>query len=86
MKPIKFPGCNVTFAEDQPEYMPLPGFINKESSAGEFITVWQLEPEEIEEIKETGLIVVQQLTFHEKLTPILITTRSNLKLPGDEQG
>jgi hypothetical protein len=24
MKPVEFPGVNVVFAKDQPEYMPLP--------------------------------------------------------------
>ena len=24
MKPVEFPGVNVIFAKDQPEYMPLP--------------------------------------------------------------
>nr|UVY42675.1 MAG: hypothetical protein [Bacteriophage sp.] len=28
MKPVEFPGVNVVFAKDQPEYMPLPAMKN----------------------------------------------------------
>lgn len=41
MIPIKFPEHNVVFAEDQPEYQPLPAY--KDSGAnGEVITCWKL--------------------------------------------
>lgn len=33
MKPIEFPGVNVVFAKDQPEYMPLPA-MRKEKKDG----------------------------------------------------
>lgn len=54
MKPVEFPGVNVVFAKDQPEYMPLPAMKIPNDPQGLIITKWQLSPEELERIKETG--------------------------------
>lgn len=68
MNPVKFPGHNVVFAEDQPEYQPLPALLMPD---GEVITCWQLDAEELEEITRTGKIYLSQLTFNTPLQPIL---------------
>lgn len=39
MRPVKFPGHNVVFAEDQPEYQPLPAILMP-GLDGEVITCW----------------------------------------------
>lgn len=41
MKPIKFKEHNVVYAENQPEYQPLPAFRN-DSHQGEVVSCWQL--------------------------------------------
>lgn len=57
MKPVEFPGVNVVFAKDQPEYIPLPAMKVPNDPQGLIITKWQLSPEELERVKETGTIV-----------------------------
>ena len=42
MKPVEFPGVNVVFAKDQPEYMPLPAMKIPNDPQGLIITKWQL--------------------------------------------
>lgn len=48
MKPVEFPGVNVVFAKDQPEYIPLPAMKVPNDPQGIIITKWQLSPEELE--------------------------------------
>lgn len=73
MKPVEFPGVNVVFAKDQPEYMPLPAMKIPNDPQGLIITKWQLSPEELERIKETGTIHLSMLTFNQPLQPVLLT-------------
>lgn len=72
MKPIEFPGANVTFAKDQPEYQPLPAMVLKDNE-GSVITCWELTDEEIETISKTKKLYLKQLTFRHPLQPILPT-------------
>lgn len=65
MKPVEFPGVNVVFAKDQPEYMPLPAMKIPNDPQGLIITKWQLSPEELERVKETGTIHLSMLTFNQ---------------------
>lgn len=51
MKPVEFPGVNVVFAKDQPEYMPLPAMKIPNDPQGLIITKWQLSPRRIGESK-----------------------------------
>lgn len=51
MKPVEFPGVNVVFAKDQPEYMPLPAMKIPNDPQGLIITKWQLSPGRIGESK-----------------------------------
>lgn len=73
MKPVEFPGVNVVFAKDQPEYMPLPAMKIPNDPQGLIITKWQLSPEELERIKETGTIHLSVATFNQPLQPVLLT-------------
>jgi len=41
MKPIKFTEQNCTYAENQPEYLPLPAF-KDEQPAGQVVSCWKL--------------------------------------------
>lgn len=72
MRPIEFPGSNVVFGKDQPEYKPLPA-LALQDSFGSVITCWELTDEEIEEITKTRKFYLKQLTFTNPLQPILPT-------------
>lgn len=74
MKPIKFPEANVTYAENQPEYQPLPAFKN-DSQKGEVISCWQLSFRERMRILFTGKLWVSLMSFNKPLTPSFFTTK-----------
>ena len=67
MKTIKFEGCNVVFAKNQPEYLQLPALRNED---GEVITCWKLSFKERIKILFTGKIWLGILTFNKLLQPL----------------
>lgn len=67
MKPTTFLGQNVVFAENQPEYTPLPALRLPD---GQVITCWEISDEELEEISRTKKIYLSQLTFNHPLQPV----------------
>lgn len=67
MKPVKFPGQNVVFGENQPEYQPLPALAMPD---GEIITCWEITDEDIEKMTSSRRIYLSQLTFNRPLQPI----------------
>lgn len=69
MNAVEFPGVNITFAKDQPEYNPLPA-MRIPTPMGEVITCWELSDEELEQVKTTKRIYLSQLTFNSPLQPI----------------
>lgn len=71
MTPIKFEGHNVVFAEDQPEYQPLPA-IKIDSQQGEVITCWELSDEELADVIKNKKVYLSQLTFNGPLQPVMI--------------
>ena len=75
MEPIKFKGMNQTYAEGQPEYIPLP--VWKEDDGG-VTSVWELDEEEKKRILEHGFICLKQSTFNQALQPV------NLWIPEKE--
>lgn len=85
MKPIEFDGANVVFAKDQPEYIPLPAMRVPNDPQGLVITKWELTPEEMELIKETGTIHLSMLTFNQPLQPVLLTVGFPTQQQSDEQ-
>lgn len=54
--PSEFFGQNVVFAKDQPEYLPLPAFLDKQIPLT--VTCWKLSPEELEEVQKTGKVYI----------------------------
>lgn len=68
MKPVTFLEANLTFAENQPEYIPLPA---NRSKNGIVTTCWELEDWEVKEITKSRKIWFQQLTFNQPLQPQL---------------
>lgn len=69
MLPVKFPGVNKVYAEDQPEYTPLPVQAIP-SAEGEVISCWVLSAAEFERIKETRCVYLHQWTFNQPLQPV----------------
>lgn len=79
MEPINFDGCNIIFAEDQPEYMPLPAHKN---ILGDVTVCWKLSFKERVKVLFTGKIWQKILTFNKALQPQLLTCKSPVHDPG----
>jgi len=77
MKPIEFKGCNVVFAKDQPEYLPLPAHKSQDPE-GIVTTCWKLTWRERFLILITGQFFFQQMTFNNSLQPQKPSVRSPL--------
>ena len=77
MEPVNFEAANVVFGANQPEYKPVPAErrIPKRTDRffGEVLTCWELSPEEIKQIQETGKIWLSMLTFGQPLQPVLLS-------------
>lgn len=85
MTPKKFKEANVFFGKDQPEYQPLPAFID-DSPQGEVITCWNLTLRERLIVLLKGEIWLSLLTFNKPLTPSFMTTKkSDVLITDDEQ-
>lgn len=68
MKPVKFKDVDVTFAKDQPEYIPLPAqWIDQYT----ILTCWKLTDEEIEVLKKKKKLWIGIKTFGKPLQPLL---------------
>lgn len=76
MKPIKFPEHNRLFAENQPEYTPLPALV-LDTPSGDVISCWQLTFWERLQILYTGKLWVSLMMFGEPLTPSFFTVRKS---------
>lgn len=72
VKPIDFPMRNVIVAKDQPEYTPLPAYIDQESVT----FVWQLSWKERLQVLISGRIWHTVLHFGRSLQPQKLQTRS----------
>ena len=67
MTPIKFVGFNCIYAEDQPEYIPLPVFREND---GCVTSCWKLTFKERVRVLFGGCVFLSQLTFNEPLQPV----------------
>lgn len=76
MKPIKFKEQNCLFAENQPEYLPLPAF-KVDEPEGRVIFCEQLNLIERLRVLITGKIWCSLLTFNKPLTPSHFTTKKS---------
>lgn len=63
---------NAVYGANQPEYQPLPAY---KAEDGTVTTCWQLEPGDLEQIQETGVIWLQMLTFNKPLQPVLLQSQ-----------
>lgn len=67
MTPIKEKWCNITYAENQPEYIPLPAHKDED---GEVTTCWRLSFKERVKALVTGKMYLRILTFNSPLQPL----------------
>lgn len=72
MKPIEFEEQTSVAVSNNPNVEPLPCCLLD----GQVITCWELNPEEIERVKETGKIYVSILSG-EYVFPMFLTTDKN---------
>ncbi len=73
MKPIKFPESNVIFAENQPQYTPLPA-LRYNTPSGEVVSCYSLTFKERIRILFGGKIWMSLMMFGQPLTPSYLTT------------
>ncbi len=71
MKVIDFKECNTVYAEDQPEYLPLPAH---KSDDGVVTSCWGLNIKERLKVLFSGKIFLQVLTFNKPLQPLKMVT------------
>ena len=76
---IDFPQSNIVFAENQPEYLPLPEYMGDD---GNVITCWELTEDERKEVAKTGKVWFSVFTFNQTLQP----QRPFVSSPFEEKG
>lgn len=76
MQPVDFDGSNVVLGDDQPEYIDLPAFRDKD---GCVVTCWQLSWIERLVVLFTGRLWFSQLTFGDMLQPQLPSVQCPLE-------
>jgi len=80
MKPIKFKEQNCTYAENQPEYLPLPAY-RYNTRDGQVVSCWKLSFRERLRLLFTGKLWVSLMMFGQPLTPSYFTTKKSDVLP-----
>ena len=68
MKAVKFKYQNIVFAQDQPEYLPLPA-LKIDAPTGEVISCWKLSFKEKLTVLIFGRIWMSLMSFNKPLTP-----------------
>jgi hypothetical protein len=71
MTPTNFEGQNVVYAEDQPEYLPLPA-LQLGDEHGSVITCWEMTDEELQEVIKNKKIYLSVMTFNQPLQPVSV--------------
>jgi len=72
MKIFKFKESNIIFAENQPEYLPLPAYKTRD---GMVISCWGLSFFERLRFIFAGKIWLSVLTFNHPLQPLMLSTK-----------
>ena len=84
MKLKTFKECNITYAEHQPPYLPLPAHRSRD---GEVTACWGLSFRERLKVLITGRIFLQTLTFNRPLQPLrMFSKKPNLISDDTERG
>ena len=68
MRPTKFKHQNCTYAENQPDYMPLPA-LKIQSEYGEVVSCWRMSFRDRVKVLFTGKVWLSLMSFNKPLTP-----------------
>ena len=68
MKPVEFKHQNIVFAQNQPEYQPLPA-LRFHSPNGEVVSCWRLSFKERLQVLIFGRVWMSLMSFNKPLTP-----------------
>jgi hypothetical protein len=80
MIPVQFPEANAALARDQEEYEPIAIYAFGDAE-GRVAFCCRLSDAEIEEIRTTRTLWIQQLTFGRRFQPIALSTSRPDDLP-----
>ncbi len=85
MKPIKFKQQNKVYAEDQPQYQPLP-VLKIDDVEGNVISCWELSFKERLRVLFFGKIWMNLMSFNKPLTPSFLATNRKevFSIPEDQ--
>jgi hypothetical protein len=67
-RPVDFPGSNIVFAKDQPQYLPLPAYLSNDHE-GRVTSCWALSVRERLRLLFTGRVWLTVWTFQARLQP-----------------
>lgn len=73
MKPVKFKHQSIVFAENQPEYQPLPA-LRLDGPEGNVISCWKLSFKERIRVLFFGRVWLNLMSFNQPLTPSRLAT------------
>jgi len=76
MKLIEFSEHNTVIAKNQPEYLPMPAFVDKADPYGRIICCWKLTWKERLVLLFTGKLWHHILTFGQPIQPQLLDGKS----------
>ena len=91
LKPIKFKGQNVVYAEDQDQYISLPGYRvpysahSEEGKRGNFVTCWKFSFKDRIRILFGKPLWFEVWTFWDPLQPVKLTIDKNETSVPDEK-
>lgn len=75
MKAIKFPESNVVYGANQPEYIPLFCYYEKDGYSDAAISCWKLSLWEKIVVLFTGKIWLEVLLFHKPFPPVRVMAK-----------
>lgn len=78
MKALSFPQHNCVFAEDQPEYQPLPAL---RTGDGAVLSCWGLSLRERIRLLFAGRLWLWVLTYGDPLQPVALQVDDPFKVP-----
>lgn len=81
MRLIEFPGQNVVFAKDQPEYLPLPAYRVPNDQYGRIVCCWDLSWRERFRLLWSGKLWHTVMTFNQALQPQLLEAQRPEYIP-----
>lgn len=70
MKAIQFEEVTKTYAEEQPQYLPLPVYHYPDDHMGTVVSCWEFTEDELAALMKSGCLWISQMRFQSDLQPI----------------